>query len=162
MLFPNRLGHGLGRTLRGLVAVLLLAMMALTFVDVLGRYLFNSPLNGATEATELLLVSLIFAALPGVTAGDQHVTIDLLDTVIPLGVRRFLRPVIRLISTAVLAVMAWVVWRHAGRTADAGDETDILGLELAPFAYFISVMCALAALVLLAKMFRDSSDRSSP
>lgn len=145
--------------LRGLVAVLLLAMMGLTFVDVVGRYLFNAPLAGATEVTEIILASLIFAGLPGVTAANQHVTIDLLDNVIPPGVRRILRPVIGLICTTVLGVMAWVVWRHAGRTATAEVQTDVLGIELAPIAYFISVMCAFAALVLLAKVFGNSPDR---
>ena len=45
-------------------SLLLLVMMLLTFADVLGRYVFNTPLRGAFEITELALLSLIFAGLP--------------------------------------------------------------------------------------------------
>jgi len=45
-------------------SMILLAMMLLTTVDVVARYLFNRPLRGAFEITELMLVVLIFAGLP--------------------------------------------------------------------------------------------------
>ena len=51
-------------------AAILLAMMGLTFVDVVARYVFNRPLAGAFEVTELLLLVLIFAGLPLVTYAD--------------------------------------------------------------------------------------------
>ena len=43
---------------------MLFAMMALTFVDVIGRYVVNSPLLGAYELTEVLLALVVFGAVP--------------------------------------------------------------------------------------------------
>jgi len=43
------------------------------------RYLFNWPLRGAFEATELMLLVLIFAGLPLVSHADEHVTMDFID-----------------------------------------------------------------------------------
>ena len=51
--------------LLGVVAsAILLAMMLLTVVDVVARYVFSRPLRGAFEVTELMLLVLIFAGLP--------------------------------------------------------------------------------------------------
>ena len=52
-------------TILGVAAsAILLAMMLLTFVDVVARYVFSRPVRGAFEVTELMLVVLIFAGLP--------------------------------------------------------------------------------------------------
>ena len=48
-------------------------LMLITFVDVVSRYLFNLPLRGGFEATELMLLVLIFAGLPLVSHADEHV-----------------------------------------------------------------------------------------
>ena len=60
--------------------MLLFGLMVLTTVDVIGRYIFNWPLRGAFEITELLLLTLIFAGLPLVSRADEHVTLDFIDT----------------------------------------------------------------------------------
>src|SRR6185369_15314253 len=60
-------------------SAILFGMMVLTFFDVVGRYLFNRPLRGAFELTELGLVVLIFAGLPLVSHADEHVTMDFID-----------------------------------------------------------------------------------
>ena len=49
----------------GLVAAIaLFAMMALTFADVIGRKLLNASIPGSLEVTELLMLAVIFVALP--------------------------------------------------------------------------------------------------
>ena len=60
-------------------SVILFLMMLLTFVDVVARYLFNWPLRGGFELTELMLLVLIFAGLPLVSHADEHVTMDFID-----------------------------------------------------------------------------------
>ena len=53
--------------------------MMLTTADVVGRYIFNWPIRGAFEITELLLLTLIFAGLPLASRADEHVTLDFID-----------------------------------------------------------------------------------
>ena len=57
-------------------SAILFAMMLLTTVDVVARYVFNRPLRGAFEVTELLLVVLIFA---GLTAWDTQKIKEMYD-----------------------------------------------------------------------------------
>lgn len=84
----------------------LFALMALTCIDVAGRYLFNSPVWGAFELTEMMLAALIFAALPLVSLRNEHVTVDLFDPMTPdwlLRVQHVVACVIGVVSTAYLA-----------------------------------------------------------
>ena len=119
----------------------------MTCIDVAGRYLFNSPLNGATELTRLLMAGIIFSALPAVGLREDHVTVDLIDPVFPKVLTRARQLLINLISTVILAVVSWRVWLLAERAGQYGDRTEFLQIPVAPFVYFIAVMCALAALV---------------
>ena len=64
--------------LGGLVVILLVALIAVTCVDVIGRYFLNTPLTGAFEMTEILLAALVFSALPMTTERRAHVEVDLL------------------------------------------------------------------------------------
>ena len=76
---PSEAGAWLDRALGFSAATLLFCLMMLTTADVIGRYIFNWPLRGAFEITELLLLTLIFAGLPLASRADEHVTLDFID-----------------------------------------------------------------------------------
>ncbi|SVB94388.1 uncharacterized protein METZ01_LOCUS247242, partial [marine metagenome] len=46
---------GLDKVLGFLAALVLMLLMIITFIDVLGRYLFSAPLPGAFELTEIMM-----------------------------------------------------------------------------------------------------------
>src|SRR6188508_1853868 len=83
-------------------AAILFCMMLLTFVDVVARYLFNFPLRGGFEVTELMLLVLIFAGLPLVSHSDEHVTMDFIDRMLPARARM---PWIRAMHGVCAAIM---------------------------------------------------------
>ena len=139
----------LRRGLGGLAASLLFFMMALTFVDVIGRYLFNTPVYGGFEMTEVALATLIFSGLPLVTARDEHVTVDLFDRLIPAGIRHVRDAVIAALCGGLLFVLSYHVWGKAGDTVRYGDVTAILEIPLGPMVYFMSVMIAATGVVYL-------------
>lgn len=139
----------LRRGLGGFASLLLLFMMLLTFVDVVGRYLFNTPVAGGFELTEVALATLIFAGLPLVTARDEHVTVDLFDRLIPAPVRHFRDAAIAALCAGLLFVLSYHVWQKAGDSMRYGDVTAILEIPLGPMIYFMSVMLAATGLVYL-------------
>ncbi|MGE4086308.1 MAG: TRAP transporter small permease [Vicinamibacterales bacterium] len=155
----SRLAVWLDWTLGTIITLVLLAMMIVTVVDVVGRYFFNAPLGAAFEGTEVLLVMVIFAGLPLVTLHDQHIAIDLLDGFF-VGTRRLVQHVaVSLVSAAVLALEAWMVWLHAGKIESV--QTDVMGLPLAPLARFIAVMVGLAAAMFLVRAISHAFSRAS-
>jgi TRAP-type C4-dicarboxylate transport system permease small subunit len=139
----------LQRGLGGFAAILLFFMMALTFVDVIGRYLFNMPVYGGFEMTEVALATMIFAGLPLVTARDEHVTVDLFDRVIPAGIRHLRNAAISVLCAVLLFILSYHVWQKAGDSLRYGDVTAILEIPLGPMVYFMSVMIAATGLVYL-------------
>jgi TRAP-type C4-dicarboxylate transport system permease small subunit len=142
-------------------AVLLFAMMVLTFVDVWGRYFFNSPVPGGFEVTELMMAALIFAGLPLVTAGNEHVAVDLLDYSMPHGMKKFRDALVNLLCAGMLAILSYRLWLKASEQVSYGDQTAILNIPSAPVTFFMSFSTAFSALVLLALIWGKLVGRSS-
>ena len=135
-------------------SVILFLMMALTFVDVVARYVFNRPVRGAFEVTELLLVVPIFAGLPLVSYADEHVTMDFIDRPLGPGARARLERGVHVVTTAIMALLAWLVWLKADRIWGYRDATDVLRIVYGPFVYFMAVMIGLTGLIHLYRAFR--------
>ncbi len=117
----------------------LFGMMALTFADVIGRKLFDASIPGSVELTELLMLAVIFAAMPLTSLHGEHVIFDLLDRALPDGLKRVQHRIANLACTALLLGAAWLVHGRALRLADGGDTTAQLTLPLAPFTHAASV-----------------------
>jgi TRAP-type C4-dicarboxylate transport system permease small subunit len=130
-------------------AAVLMALMLLTCADVAGRYLFNSPVWGAFELTEMMLAALIFAALPLVSLRNEHVTVDLFDPVTPGWVLRIQHVAACLIGFVCTAYLAWRLWIRAGNLLAAGETTAQLKLTMAWLAYGMAVLMGLSAVAML-------------
>jgi TRAP-type C4-dicarboxylate transport system permease small subunit len=133
-------------------STILLAMMALTTIDVVARYVFNRPLRGAFEVTELLLLVLIFAGLPLVSFTNAHAVMDFIDRVLGRRALRGLQGGVELASAVLMFGLAWLVWGKADRIWAYRDATDVLRILYGPFVYFMAVTLALAGVIHLYKM----------
>ncbi len=140
-------GVWLDRVLGAAAALLLFCLMAVTTVDVIGRYIFNFPLRGGFEITELLLLTLIFAGLPLVSRADEHVTMDFIDAALGARGRRLLRRLVDLLCGIIILALAWRVYIKATKIAGYGDTTDVLRILVGPFVYFMALMVAVTAVV---------------
>jgi TRAP-type C4-dicarboxylate transport system permease small subunit len=144
-LFPGPLGVWADRVLGTVAASVLFVMMVLTFLDVAGRKLFTRPVYGAYEITEFLMGTLIFCALPLVTAREAHVTIDVLDYLVPAAVSRWQRVFVNLASAGALAFIAARLWVLSASHFRTREVTMTLHIPHGPFSRLFAVMAALAA-----------------
>ncbi len=79
----------LWRTLQLFTAFILFALMVITVLDVVGRYVLNAPLVGAFELTKLSMGLLVFSALPLVTARERHIVVGMFEPILAAhGARR--------------------------------------------------------------------------
>ena len=152
MTAPARRWERHADSLLGVAAsAILMAMMLLTVVDVVARYVFNRPLAGAFEVTELMLLVLIFAGLPLVTYADEHAVMDFIDRFLGPRAQTLLRRGVQLASAAVMFLLTWLVWLKADRIWAYRDATDVLRIVYGPFVYFMAVTIGLAGLIHLYK-----------
>ena len=134
-------------------AVVLFAMMLITAVDVGGRYLFNRPIQGGFELTEILLAALIYCGLPLVSARREHIVIDTFDPMFSRTVKRGLDMIAEVVCAVALAGVGWLIFLRANRVAEYGDTTSVLKLPLAPVVYLMGVMITVAAVIHLLLIF---------
>ncbi|MCY3755232.1 MAG: TRAP transporter small permease [Alphaproteobacteria bacterium] len=140
----------------GASALVLFALMAMTCIDVIGRELFGTPLDGATELTQLMLGVIVFAILPSVCLREEHVSVDLLDLWYPERLVPLRQAVLNAVMAVALGFVAWRVWIIAGLTADYGDATEFLEIRLAPINYFIAALSACGAAAFVANTVRHA------
>ncbi len=134
----------------GLVLVVLLSVMvALTFVDVLGRRLANTPVFGANDITEHLMAIIIFTGLPLLTARRGHLSIDLLDHWLLRPAWRPWHKAVDVLIAAVLALIAWQYFVAVGEAQQIDEVSPALNIPRHWMYGYIAVTTSLAAVLAL-------------
>jgi len=159
---PDQRGKRRADALLGLAAsAILLAMMILTVIDVVARYVFSRPVRGAFEITELMLVILIFAGLPLVSFSDEHAVMDFIDRILGPRGQRSLQRAVQAVNAAFMFLLAWLTWLKADRIWAYRDATDVLRIVYGPFVYFMAVTLGLAGVIHLYKVGQRTDRRSA-
>ena len=139
-------------------ATALFSLMLLTLVDVVGRKFFNHSVPGGLELTEILMVVVIFAALPLVSWRGEHVVFDSLDAFIPHGLKGLQTRIVHLVSAAAFGFLARLMGMRAERFAEYGDTTVHLQLAIAPVAWIMAGLLMVTALIHLLFVFKPPGD----
>jgi TRAP-type C4-dicarboxylate transport system permease small subunit len=79
---------------------------------------------------------------------------DLLDGVTSAALARWRQIFVNLLVGACMAVVSWRLWVLAEKLRDYGDATEYLQIPQAPIVYFACAASAIAAIVMLANVFR--------
>jgi len=135
--------------LAGLGAFALFGMMALTTADVIGRYLFNSPILGAFEITEFLVLILIFSFLGYAQSHKVHVSVDLLITRFPRKVQIVIDLINHAVCFLLMILIAWMGAVNALDLMDVGEASPNLSIPDYPFAFFLVLGCAVTCVEFL-------------
>ncbi len=153
----------LGRKLQqavGLLLVLMLsAMVALTFTDVVGRRLFNTPVFGANDLTEHLMAIIIFAGLPLLTAQRGHLSIDLLDTWL---LQPSWRPWHKLVDLLIAAVLGLIAWEYFLAIQEARNINEISPALMIPRAWMYTFIACTTGLAALLALFAPAPHAEKP
>jgi len=149
---PPRLWTIFDQALKAVMATLLFAMMTITTIDVVGRYLLNAPVPGGFEIVQYLMAVVVFASLPLTTAADKHLSVSLVGSQLKGGVRRVHRVFVLTLSSIALVVIAWRMAEQALILARSQQISGFLQLPLAPIALVMSALAGLAAVIVLVKL----------
>ncbi len=156
------LAAAVARLLCRVAAIFLVAMVAINVIDVGLRSTINQPIFGTYEIVELFLAAAVFLAIPEAFFRGQHITIELIDQVVPPRVVDFLK----LLGVSACAVFLGLLTYHMIQPAiefvEFNDVTADLQYPIIWRAAFVLAgiaFSALAALVLFVNEINMLSGR---
>jgi TRAP-type C4-dicarboxylate transport system permease small subunit len=147
----------LERLLGWLSALAVAWIVALTFFDVLGRYLFASPIRGSVEMIEYAMAMVIFSALPLVTRYRGHVSVSLIDGWFKGLGQRIKVMGCDVVSAFALGLLTWRLYLQGKSDLESGMATVVLGLPHAPLSFAMALLAGLTTLVVLGHIFQGFS-----
>ena len=134
--------------------LLLIGVMGMTVVSVLGRYLFNAPVPGDYEITELAIGIAVFAFFPYCHITNANIVVELFTGKMPRRFRAALDAVHNVTFALVAGLITWRLYIGAMHKLDDGETTVFLGIPV-HWAYFSSLLGAgLLTMVCVLLLFR--------
>lgn len=162
----SRASGQLERALTHVASAVLFAVMALTFTDVLGRYLFSAPVKGAYELTEMAMGVVVFIGFPLACWQDANIRVTLFDAAFSrlLGERGRgrMEALFQAGAALICGFLALRLWDMAGLLARSGERSQHLGISLAPIGYFMFAGAVAAALACAARALAQATGRGAP
>ncbi len=141
-----RVLEGLETTLNLFSAMVLFLLMFYVTAEVLMRYLFNRPLPGHLEATQLLIAPAVFLALSWVQARRGHVGLDILHEHLPARARHAVDVFTLSVALVAFAVLTWFSGLSAWQAWQMGDVTPTASLQTWWSKLAVPAGCALLCL----------------
>ena len=139
--------------LAGFACLVLLLVMSITFVDVIGRYFFNSPVTFAVELIQLGMGLLVLFGLAVTTFERGHIAVDVIESLLPDFFRKILASIAAICGAGFISIISWRLWDRGMKFLDDGLATDILFLPVWPWVLLMAIAAAVAAVVAVFQVF---------
>ena len=159
----KRLGEGIGGVLLVTGAVGLLGAMLTDAIAVVGRHI-GIPFTGSIELVQVFIVVGASSAIAYASLGATHAAVDLVFHRLPISAQRLAHRLAALLGflfvAALLVGSAWIAWEYR----DAGERTELLGIELKWLRLFWLACAIIGAVAMLTPLFakKSAKDPATP
>ncbi len=133
----------------------LFAMMGLTVVDVVGRYVFNAPILGAFELISFLVSVMIFSFLSYAQSQKAHVTVDILVNTFSKKAQSVVDVFNYGIGLVMMVLISWKGFEKALESLETGDKPMNLPIPDHPFIFFMAVGCTIMCIEFIRDILRN-------
>ena len=143
--------HALSRASFYIGLTVVLLMTFLTTIDVIGRYLFLSPIAGSMDIIEIMMVLMVYSSFAFCASQNGNVRVDVLYLRFSKRIQTYLDTVTSLLSVLIIGLIAWQLGARAWDIVlnQPGPVTLYFGWPLLPFFTFAAVGLGLLCLELL-------------
>ncbi len=136
-------------SLNSLAAFTLFSLMLITCVDVVGRYVFNQPLTGSTELTEIAVGIVVFSVFPIISWQREHIVVDVFDNFISSKLDFIRTVIINIVSAIALFFLGQRIILLGNRSLGYGEVSEYLAIPTGWMMNFIGGICWLTAALLI-------------
>jgi TRAP-type C4-dicarboxylate transport system permease small subunit len=152
----------LDRLALGLASASVLVMTVLGGLDVLGTAVLNRPIPTTYEATETLMVLVVFLSLTHLGRARAHIAIDLAVVRMPMPLQRAIGRASHALAACFFGLVAWTGWALAWESFRVGEyAAGLVPFPLYPSKFALALGASLAALQALYDIVA-SAERNQP
>ncbi|MDD5701818.1 MAG: TRAP transporter small permease [Dehalococcoidales bacterium] len=138
------------------IAILFL-MVCFTFVEVFARYVFNAPIKGTLEITEVMMAVAVFLAIAHTQNVKAHVSVDLINAMLTPKPKLILEFINIFLGLGVFIILIWQsivkALYYLQKNSLHGGQSGITIPE-APFEFVVVLGCSALSLLLLRDLLK--------
>jgi TRAP-type C4-dicarboxylate transport system permease small subunit len=160
----NKIGGTIERGIREVLdkirwpaAITLFLMALLTTADVIGRYIFSSPISGTNEIEELMMVVVVFLAMGYCTLEGRQSYASVVVSHLSERTRAMADSVTSFLAAVIFSLIFWqtAIWGWGEAMSPAGRATWLLLIPQGPFMLVAALGCLLVCFASLVNFFRS-------
>jgi C4-dicarboxylate transporter DctQ subunit len=145
---------------RAAAYVFLPVMTFIMLMEVIGRYVFNSPFIWSLEGVSHLLIIVFLCGIPECTRKNGHIRMDLLNRQLPDRARRAVEVLYAVIGITVFALIAKKAGSEIGYLKSLPKTTEFLGLQIWMYYTGIVAFSVLMVVMFLTRLLQAASARA--
>ncbi|MBN2062394.1 MAG: TRAP transporter large permease subunit [Deltaproteobacteria bacterium] len=135
----------------------LFSMVLVTFVDVFMRYIFNRPIKGVLEITEVIMICAIFLAVAHTYDDKGHVCIDVITSKLSDKAKTIMEFMTTLIGVGIFVIIVWQVLEVTILfLEDRRIHSQLIMIPSGPFAAVIALGCTSVLLLVIRDLLRNA------
>lgn len=150
MLILRKLADALIYASATISAGALITVMCVICADVIGRAI-GAPVYGAHDIVTMVMVIIVFGAMPLCDRLGGHVAVDVLQNKFSATVNNVIDILVSMVGALFFAFVCYATWESAKISNMLNLSTNLLSLEKAWFQYFICFFCVVSSLGLTAR-----------
>ncbi len=154
----ERLIKNIGRFLNVMAGMALVAMTAITCMDVMLRA-FGHPILGTYEIVGLLGALLNSLALPQTTRQRGHVSVEVVVSRFPSKIRKWVYALTYFLGMFLFSSIAYAGWKYGSELRLGHEVSMTLQIPIYPFVYAIAFSAVMVSLVLFNELLNTFKNR---
>ena len=116
--------------LRTAAGAMLVASVAINFVNIVGRYVFSVSISWAEEAMLFLMIGCVFFGAGPVGYLGRHIRMDVVVLALPPRARKFFEIFSDLVTIATCVMLAVFAWPVVSMLAELDERSDTANIPL--------------------------------
>jgi C4-dicarboxylate transporter DctQ subunit len=155
-MLTGRVNRGLEASATGISLMLGVALMVavvINVINVIGRYGFNHPIEGADEVEVYLMVGLAFLGALVAHTRRRHLRMDVLARRFPPRVARAVNMAEALVAVGVCGLMTWVSFNYTSRIWRLGSHSENAHIQMWIPHSILAIAFALMTVVGVIRLF---------
>jgi TRAP-type C4-dicarboxylate transport system permease small subunit len=127
---------------------MLFGLALVTVIAVIFRYVFNSPIFGADDFNQMLLMSTVAFSIAYSGRQGGQVVVEILSIISEQKILRWTDIFAKILGVIMLSILVWVLIESGINAAEYGETTRSLEITLQPFFWLLAFGIGLYGIVL--------------